>query len=233
MTSPGPPPSLTPSPGYLGLTRRSFEVDQKSVLEHGPCVWVTPYSPAWKAGLRNGDFITSINGSDCDKFDPARKTAGEPFRIVAWRPRFGKLTFFGQLAAAPKPRPTPSWLNHPAMPAGKAVNRNERSVFVQGYISKHPHLKAIDTRLLTLLLNYEGAKGIFPKRNTLAKDLSCSLSTLDRSIRRCMHEGALVVDSGKSRRKSNKYFVTWPQNHPRSRVDTDRQQLSTISPEPS
>jgi PDZ domain-containing protein len=221
VTVPGPPPSSTPLPGYLGLTKRSFGLDWKSVLEHGPCVWVTPYSPAWKAGLRSGDFIISINGSDYDNFDAARKMAGETFRVIVWRPRVGKLTVFGQLAAARKPRPTPSWLSHSLTLAGRAVTGRERSSFVQGFISKHPRLKAIDTRLLTLLLNYEGPKGIIPRRGRLAKDLGCSLSTLDRSMRRCCHEGVLVVESGKSRRTSNKYSVTWPQNHLRSQADNE------------
>jgi hypothetical protein len=99
---------------------------------------------------------------------------------------------------------------------GKPVVRKERPFFMQGFISMHPNLKALDTRLLSLLLNYEGHKGIFPKRRTLLKHLRCSLSTLDRSIWRCKQAGVLRVESGKPSRQPNRYFVTWPIDHPRS-----------------
>ncbi len=63
-----PPPSPVPSAGYLGLTERSIDVDWKSVREHGPSVIVPPFSPAWRSGLRSGDFIKSINGHSYDDF---------------------------------------------------------------------------------------------------------------------------------------------------------------------
>jgi hypothetical protein len=213
---PSPPAS---TPGHLGLFARSIEVDWNSVVVHGPCVIVTIFSPAWKAGLRTGDFVSSINGMTYEAFHSNLPAAGAVFHIVAWREGLGTLHFFGQLGKIPKRRLEPECRNTPTILPGKPVVRKERPFFMQGYISMHPNLKALDTRLLSLLLNYEGHKGIFPKRWTLTKNLRCSLSTLDRSIQRCKQVGVLRVESGKPGRQPNKYFVTWPINHPRSKSE--------------
>lgn len=209
-------PTLIPPAGHLGLTERSIEVDWKAVDEHGPCVIVAPRSPAWKARLRSGDFIVSINGMTYEAFHSALPAAGTPFEIVAWRKRQGEFTVIGQLGTIPKPSSDFS-LRLPATPSGKPVSKKERPLFVQGFISNNPDLEAIDTRLLSRLLNYEGHKGIIPKRETLARDLRRSLSTVDRSLRRCKRAGVLRVASGKFQGKWNTYFVTWPLGHPRSR----------------
>lgn len=192
-----------------GHTRR------QAVREHGPCVIVTPRSPAWEAGLRSGDFIVSINGMTYEAFHSALPAAGTPFTIIAWRKRVGKLTAIGLLGTPPKPTSEYS-SSSPAVRSGRPVTKKERPFFVHGYISKERRLKPIDTRLLSLLINYQGPKGIIPKRATLARDLGCSLSTIDRSKRRCEGAGVLRVTSGKLQGRSNGYFVTWPLGHPRS-----------------
>ena len=89
-------PTLIPPAGHLGLTERSIEVDWKAVDEHGPCVIVAPRSPAWKARLRSGDFIVSINGMTYEAFHSALPAAGTPFEIVAWRKRQGEFTVIGR-----------------------------------------------------------------------------------------------------------------------------------------
>ena len=68
-----------------------------------------------------------------------------------------------------------------------------------------------------MLANYDGHHGIFPKWQTLASDLGCSLSTVSRCQRRCIHRGVIQVFSGKRRRSSNRYTVTWPADHERGR----------------
>jgi hypothetical protein len=203
-------------PGYLGLAERSIEVDWKTVVVHGPSVIVDRNSPAWKAGLRFGDSITSINGISYDAFHSALPPAGTPFQIVAWNERRGLFTVVGQLGAKPTPRPESPSAGIQAISPGKPVTRQERPHFVLGFISRHPRLMAVDTRVLSLLLDHEGPMGIIPKRQTLARTLRCSLSTLDRSMRRCTSEGLLEIESGKSRQRSNRYLVTWPLSHSKS-----------------
>jgi hypothetical protein len=209
-------PTLAPAPGYLGLTQRSIEVDWKAVTEHGPCVIVATPSSAWKAGLRSGDFVVSINDITYETFHSAIPAADTRFVIIAWRKDIGEITVVGRLGRLPKSRQKRLLASSPATPSGRPVTKKERPFFMQGFISRHADLKALDTRLLSLLLNHEGPKGIIPKRITLARILRCSLSTLDRSLRRCEHGGVLRVESGKSCRRSNRYSVTWPLNHPKS-----------------
>ena len=176
-----------------------------------------PRSPAWKAGLRSGDYVVSINGITYERFHSCMPDAGTRVEIVAWRKRLGRFTALETLGIPPK-----TILPHrerwpPALQAGKSVGKKERPLFVQGFISKHSSLAAIDTRLLSLLLNHEGPKGIIPRRRTLARTLRCSLSTLDRALARCKAAGVLRVESGRSLRRSNTYFVTWPADHERSK----------------
>ncbi len=218
-----PPPSPVPSAGYLGLTERSIDVDWKSVREHGPSVIVPPFSPAWRSGLRSGDFIKSINGHSYDDFHASIPIVGTRFEIVAWRPGFGEFTARGELRQAPKLRSPSSQTRLPTTPCGRPVAKKERPVF-HGYISKHRNLTARDTRLLSRLLDYDGPNGIFPRRGRLAHELQCSLSTLDRSIRRSCQQGVLRVESGKSRHTSNRYVVTWPEDHSRSAANNDTRQ---------
>jgi hypothetical protein len=212
---PGSPPAAIP--GYLGLTERTILVDWESVAQRGPCVFVASRSPAWKAGVKDGDFVISINGVSYDAFHSALSSPGTIFRLVAWREGLGKITLVGQLGVTPKTRSALPWEDSSATPSGKPVTKAERPLFVQGFVSAHPGLEAVDTRLLSVLLNYEGRKGIIPTRRSLADKLHCSLSTLDRSKRRCLHEGVLRIESGKPLRRSNRYYVTWPANHPKSR----------------
>jgi hypothetical protein len=202
--------------GYLGLDERKIGVDWNAVAEHGPCVTVWIHSPAWRAGLRSGDFIRSINKISLDAFLAAPPPPGTRFEVVAWRLGFGELSVQGKLGTIPNPPKRSDW-RAPLAKAGKRLEKKERPAFIHGFLADHKGLEAIDVRLVLVLLNYEGPIGIIPRRGRLARDMHCSLSTVDRAIARCKAEGILRVESGKHLRRSNTYFVTWPADHKRSK----------------
>ncbi len=203
--------------GYLGLRVRTIELDQKLTALYGPSILVIRSSPAAKAGLRSGDYIRSINDLSYEEYHRAMPPVGTLFEIHIWRRGVGELRFAGVLEKPPKERRKEEWEQRPATMPGRPVRKDERPVFMD-FISKDPGLK-LDVRYLTVLLNHDGYLGIYPKRRTLAKELSCSLSTVSRCQRRCIHRGVLEVFSGKRRRTSNTYVVSWPQDHGRSRQE--------------
>jgi hypothetical protein len=208
--------TLAGSAGYLGLLERQIEVDWKAVAEHGPCVIVRLQSPAWSAGLRSDDFIRAINGISFEEFHAALPPPGTPFQIVAWREDHGELVVHGKLGTIPALSRSARWRPRPRK-TGKRLEKKERPPFIQEFLAKHPRLEAIDVRLMILLINYDGHRGIIPSRGRLARDMHCSRSTVDRAIARCRAEGILRVESGKHLRRPNTFFVSWPADHERSK----------------
>jgi hypothetical protein len=204
------------TPGYLGLRERQIDVDWTLAGRYGPCVLVNPRSPAAKAGLRFGDYITSINGASFDEFHKAVPPVGTRFEIVAWREGLDVFHVFGILAKPPKEREKQPWEKWPATIPGRPVRKAEHPYFFHGFISKDPRLTPPDCRYLSLLANYRGRDGIFPKRRTIASNLHCSLSTVARCQQRCTYRGVLTVMSGKRRRSSNEYVLTLPADHERA-----------------
>jgi hypothetical protein len=204
--------------GYLGLRPRTMELDYKLIAMYGPCVLVMPRSPAAIAGLKSGDYIRSINDLTYEEFHKAMPPAGTPFEVHFWRPGCGEFRAFGALEKPPKERRKEWWEQWAATAPGRPVRKDERPVFMD-FTSKDKRLTHVDCRYLTILLNYEGYSGIFPKRRTIAEALNCSLSTVSRCQRRCSFRGVLEVFSGKRGRSSNSYVVTWSEDHERSRED--------------
>jgi hypothetical protein len=197
--------------GYLGLTQRTIEVDWAHVEQYGPCVLVAPRSPAWQAGLRSNDFVTSINDQTFEAFHAATPAAGVQFCIVAYRKGVGKISTFGCLASFPKPKPEPEWGNAQGVLPGKLVERGDRAQYMN-LVTTHRDLSSRDTRLLQILLNIQWHRGIIPSRAEIAEKMHCCRKTVQRSIARCQHFGFLRVVSGKAKYTSNTYFVCWPGN---------------------
>jgi hypothetical protein len=204
-----PTAAPAPPPGYLGLTQRTFEVDSSCVAQYGPCVIVASRSPAWKAGLRSDDFVTTINDQTFDAFHASMPAAGVHFRIVAYRKGIGELRTFGNLTRPPKPKPEPEWGTAQGVLPSLLVERGDRAEYMN-FVTTHPDLKSRDTRLLQVLLNFQWDRGIIPSHASIAEKMRCHRSTVKRAIARCQHFGFLRVVSGKPSYTSNSYQVCWP-----------------------
>jgi hypothetical protein len=195
--------------GFLGLTPKIIEVDFVHVSQYGPCVFVEPRGAAWKAGLRPGDFVTSINDQTFEAFHAEIPPAGTQFRIVAYRKGVGVIRTFGILGFPPRSKPQAEWMRTRGVLPGDVVKRAERSKYLD-LVSKHPSLTDRDVRLLTILVNMEWHRGIIPAHATIAKKMRCHRSTVKRSIARTQHFGFLRIISGKQSHTTNSYQVCWP-----------------------
>jgi hypothetical protein len=223
----GPAASRTPG-GWLGLIPATIEIDWDLVSQHGPCVMVAPGSPARRAGMKSGDFVKSINDKGFAEFQAELPPPGSPFSVVFFRKAVGDLRTFGVMVSPPKPRRVPTWQSKPSVLPGRQVEPNLRPQYL-GFVAKHPSLKAVDTRLLTLLIEYEWVKGSIPKHASLSLDMGCSVPTVKRSLDRCRHFGLVDWISGKADREANSYTVCWPAGHHprRKREPGDRDDPAT------
>jgi hypothetical protein len=222
-----PAPSRTPA-GWLGLTLSTIEIDWDLVAQYGPTVLVAPGSPARQAGMKSGDFVKSINDKHFAEFQAELPPPGSPFSVVFFRKGVAELRTFGIMGSPPKPRRVPIWQSMPSVLRGRQLNPKDRPEYL-GFVAKHEHLTASDTRLLTLLIEYEFVKGSIPKHVSLALDMGCSIPTIKRSLSRCRHLGLLDWISGKAKRKANSYTLCWPAGrHPRRKRESgDRDEVTT------
>jgi hypothetical protein len=227
------PESSATDAGVLGLVQTIVGVDWSLVEKHGPRVTVAPRSPAWRNGLRNGDYIRSIDGKDFDTFHNDLPPPGTPVRIEFFRSRFGLMAVFVMMGSPPKP----SSARHPALrrapPAlpGARVIKSERPEFVQRFIARHPGLKHNNVKLLMTLLESEGSKGLVIRASVLASRMNCSLRTVRRAIAGCQYFGLIRVASGKSGRHANSFEVCWPAGRDRKATQNPIAMQSAASSE--
>jgi PDZ domain len=227
------PESSATDPGVLGLVHTIVDVDWSLAAKYGPRVTVVPRSPAWRSGLRNGDYIRSIDGKDFDTFHNNLPPPDTPVRIEFFRSRFGVMAVFAVMGSAPKPstaRRLALRRAPPALPGGRVI-KSERPEFVQRFIARHPGLKHSDVKLLMTLLESEGSKGLVIRASVLASRMNCSLRTVRRAIASCQYFGVVRVESGKSGRHANSFEVCWPVGRERKATQNSSAVQSAASSE--
>jgi hypothetical protein len=96
---------------------------------------------------------------------------------------------FDVLGSAPVSKPQPAWKSTPAVLAGRRVEKRERPGFLQREVAGNPNLTDRDLRMLSLLIEKEGQRGIFVKHATLAASAGCGITAVKESLRRCQHFG--------------------------------------------
>ncbi len=184
--------NVSAPPGYLGLSERQIEVDWNAVAQHGPCVMVKARSPAWKSGLRYGDNVTSINDISYADFHAVMPPAGTTFTINAFRQGVGTIRTFGVLKPVTVPRPPAAWKSSPGVLPGRRVEKKERTRFVQRDAARNPNLTDRAVRILNLLFEFDGPKGIIPKHCT-------SIDEGDHAIRLSQHHRKILSRDGQGR----------------------------------
>jgi hypothetical protein len=220
-------PAAEHLPGWSGITALSQTADWELCQRLGGAVQqvaVSQNSPAWKAGLRPLDFVKKITLAGgvmtLEVFIRTELPVGAVLQIDAIRlnkdrSAFEARTFAFVLCAKPKPKPLPWWKREPAAQTGERVEKKDRPRFLQSFIAKHPKLKHIDTRLMAVLLEYDGRAGIIPSHQTLAKNLHCSVTAIKESLARLNRIGVLEIIRRKQPGRqnawqSNCYVVCWP-----------------------
>ncbi len=204
-------PTAAPSapPGYLGLTQRTIEVDSIYLGQHGPCVIVASRSPAWKAGLRSDDFVTTINDETFSAFHANMPPVSVQFRIVAYRRGIGVIRTFGILASATgQPKRRPPWARERSVLAGRPVLKPDRPKYWKA-VSRHPFVRRYQW-YLTTLVEMDWGRGLYPKHETIATKANTNKWAVRRAQACCAHFGFVRVTSGKSKHKSNYCDVCWP-----------------------
>jgi hypothetical protein len=205
-------PQLPPPAGYLGVIQKTIEVDWARIAEHGPCVLVKPQSPARVAGLRNGDYVVSINDLPLDVFQDKPPPPNTAVRIVFFRPRLGRQTIFCLLGEKPRPPHKPPWGRERSVLAGRPVLKPQRPKYWK-LVSRHPFVRKFQW-YLTTLIEIDWGKGLYPKHETIALKANSNVSAVRRAQACCAHFGFVRVISGKCRHKSNYYDVCWPAGTP-------------------
>jgi hypothetical protein len=213
------------APGWHGLALR-FE---PQISMFGELVEITahPRSPAYQAGLRNGDkigpfHVPGIGEVLLQNIYAKKLPAGTEVEVPFFRPGAagrlaGKTTVAFKLARWPR---MPEWEKKAQVACGKRVAKTERLQFLERMVDylrdsiPSSSTAAQATRYLLLLITrYDNPKhkGVWPTHGTIAKSLGLSrrrVHDLDLMLR---WFGVLRLLSWPTRnRNSNLLEITWP-----------------------
>jgi hypothetical protein len=181
--------------GQLGDTARIIDVEVGS--------------PAWHAGLRNGTWVTLIDGIVFELFAQRSPTVGAVVEVKAWREGIGHFSREVTLVQRPAQKRTTRRAAETAK-CGVPVRKDERPKWSMR-VAENRDLRPVDKAIAMLLVNkFARGSAAFPAIATIADILTVSTRTVDRGLDRLSRAGFLRIVSGKKIGRPNHYTVTWP-----------------------
>lgn len=217
VPTPGPP-------GWHGLTARpqgkyrpedwaKWDANWASFGDGACLVDVANGSPASRNDLRSGAWVISINGRSLREFEHSGGgVVGQVIEVMAFIDGFG--IFPRKFALTEKPTKKsrrPAWKDTVPVPPGERAPREKRYAWLE-LARAHPQVRRHVWFLETLVLKFEGRKGIFPKHETITLTNKCSRSAVQRAQACCQHFGFIRINSGKHFGRANTYEPTFPSN---------------------
>jgi hypothetical protein len=217
------------APGWYGLGLAKLEIDWQLAAKLAPDgeavkVTVAPRSPARRAGIRTGDYVTSVSprqhaGMSLLEFDAGKHPAGTvafvKYYRPTWRdPRHIELALV-TLSAPPGPPKQKWWERLPRCDPGEEVQRDQRKNFL-GQMAAHRHITKLGVRLLTRMLHhYQGRLGICPSYRSLMQDMGTRRrATVIEHMHALEWVGVVEVETGAGvptrDGRTNAYRITWP-----------------------
>jgi hypothetical protein len=193
-------------------------------------VEVSPRSPAYRAGIRTGNFVRAISldgasGLPLDDLDAVALACGEKIIVQFCRHERGRASGWMPveltLAAIPRIPTVPAWKKLAPVPCGSRVRRLERAKFINK-MRERPDVTAAMLKALSLALfkyDNEANEGFWPSYERWARDLNCSRRAAIVVVNRLRWIGAIKMISGPTKHRStNLYQVTWPGRSPAPRL---------------
>jgi hypothetical protein len=229
----GPVPEISPPesplPVWHGITAATIEVDYQLALELSPQgtavkILVERGSPAWKAGLRTGDYLVSIGDS------PTAETSFEAFaaldgpmgrEIFARYHRPGRnaglvdTAVFRLIGRRTRARAAPRWQRGARVSFGRVVERGADRARFEAEMAAHRALPPLAFKILVRLLRYyDGKAGAFPSYRTLAQDVGYSRRRVIDNVA-CLNWLGIVEVLKQGGRKgnggrTNLFIIHWP-----------------------
>lgn len=201
--------------GWLGLREMPNEqIDWQYLLlldEGFVCICVTPNGPADHAGVQNGDYLRSINGTSWDEYRDTHPQIGHPAALEIHRRGIGGLII--ELLHEPPPGQTRARRRKlQAALCGPEVDHKDRLQWFE-CILRHTELSHLATRVAGLIaFKYWNRKtgNAFPAHLTLSKDCNCGKSSVQRALSELYHHGFLRIFSGSKAGGSNRYRLSHP-----------------------
>jgi hypothetical protein len=213
-----------PPPGWSGLSVLSRADWQLSLAlgDNVRQVDVAPNSPAWREGIRPGNFIQpiAVNGAPAlplEELDAVALRRGDLIVVHFCKHDRGRASGWVPvmltLAAAPRLAAIPDWKKTPQIPCGRRVQRSERVRFLNEMRARTDITAGMYKALATAVFKFDNHHnaGFWPSYASWARELNCSRRAIINIVNRLRWIGVIKVNCGPTKnRATNLFTVTWP-----------------------